>query len=448
MNRFESVTKPLMWFMTLLLVALVSGCGGGGGGKDPILGAGGAVAIPAAPVLAIPAGAIVPGGVCSVAASATIPTVSSTNPTNGNQVVTTSTTGVAGSGKLITATFSLAMTGTTINATTFSIGPSAGGATLVPASVTYDAPSKVGTLTTSAPLAVNTSYTVVITQGATSDAGIPINCSYSWSFKTAATAAASPSPVNLRTASTYGTFGGSAGMTNTGNLTQINNGDIGTIATGNSSITGFHEKTGLLIADDHYTDTLGANSGTVSGSIYTCTNSTTGANSGGVNATECALATQARLDAQTAYGFLAAMPSNGVLAGNLAGTTIHPGVYTNATSVMIQGGDLTLDALGDANAIFVFQIGSTLLVGGPGATAPQSIILANGAQAKNVFWQVGTTATINAAGGGTMVGTIISSSGVIFSTAANTTIVTLNGRALSLVASVTMVDTVINVPAP
>src|SRR5450830_556106 len=448
MSRFESVTKPLMWFMTLLLVALVSGCGGGGGGKDPILGAGGAVAIPAAPVLAIPAGAIVPGGVCSVAASATIPTVSSTNPTSGIQVVTTSTTGVAGSGKLITATFSLAMTGTTINATTFSIGPSAGGATLVPASVTYDAPSKVGTLTTSAPLAVNTSYTVVITQGATSDAGIPINCSYSWSFKTAATAAASPSPVNLRTASTYGTFGGSAGMTNTGNLTQINNGDIGTIATGNSSITGFHEKTGLLIADDHYTDTLGANSGTVSGSIYTCTNSTTGANSGGANATECALATQARLDAQTAYVALAAMPSNRVLAGNLAGTTIHPGVYTNATSVMIQGGDLTLDALGDANAIFVFQIGSTLLVGGPGATAPQSIILANGAQAKNVFWQVGTTATINAAGGGTMVGTIISSSGVIFSTAANTTIVTLNGRALSLVASVTMVDTVINVPAP
>jgi hypothetical protein len=115
---------------------------------------------------------------------------------------------------------------------------------------------------------------------------------------------------------------------------------------------------------------------------------------------------------------------------------------------MIQGGDLTLDALGDANAIFVFQIGSTLLVGGPGATAPQNIILAGGAQAKNVFWQVGTAATINAAGGGTMVGTIISQTGIVFSTAANTTLVTLNGRALSLVASVTMVDTVINVPAP
>src|SRR5450830_526753 len=436
MNRFKSVTKPLMWLMTLLLVTLVAGCGGGGGGKDPIPGAGGAIAI-----VTVPPGAIAPGGVCAVAASATIPTISSTDPTNGNQVATTSTTGVAGNGKLITATFSLAMSPTTINATTFSIGTSAGGAALVPASVTYDATSKVGTLTTSAPLATNTSYTVVITQGATSATGTPINCSYSWSFKTAATAAASPSPVNLRTASTYGTFGGSAGMTNTGILTVIN-GDIGTIATGTSSVTGFHDTEG-----DIFTET-GANVGDVTGTIRTCTTSTTGPNHASVNASYCALATQARLDAQTAYVALAAMPSNGVLAGNLAGTTIHPGVYTNATSVMIQGGDLTLDALGDPNAIFVFQIGSTLLVGGPGATAPQSIILANGAQAKNVFWQVGTTATINAAGGGTMVGTIISSSGVIFSTAANTTIVTLNGRALSLVASVTMVDTVINVPAP
>src|SRR5450830_1948091 len=436
MNRFKSVTKPLMWLMTLLLVTLVAGCGGGGGGKDPILGAGGAIAI-----VTVPPGAIAPGGVCAVAASATIPTISSTDPTNGNQVATTSTTGVAGNGKLITATFSLAMSPTTINSTTFSIGTSVGGVALVPASVTYDATSIVGTFTTSAPLAVNTSYTVVITQGATSATGIPINCSYTWSFKTAATAAASPSPVNLRTASTYGTFGGSAGMTNTGILTVIN-GDIGTIATGTSSVTGFHDTEG-----DIFTET-GANVGDVTGTIRTCTTSTTGPNHASVNASYCALATQARLDAQTAYVALAAMPSNGVLAGNLAGTTIHPGVYTNATSVMIQGGDLTLDALGDPNAIFVFQIGSTLLVGGPGATAPQSIILANGAQAKNVFWQVGTTATINAAGGGTMVGTIISSSGVIFSTAANTTIVTLNGRALSLVASVTMVDTVINVPAP
>jgi hypothetical protein len=242
-------------------------------------------------------------------------------------------------------------------------------------------------------------------------------------------------------------------MTNTGNLTIID-GDIGTISTANASITGFHERAGIVLTDDAYTDTLGANSGTVTGSIYTCTNSTTGPNSAvnlapaTYNAADCALATQGRLDAQTAYIALAAMPSNGPLAGNLAGTTITPGVYTNATSVLIQGGDLTLDAQGDANAVFVFQIGSTLTVGGPGVAFPQSIILTGGAQAKNVFWQVGTSAIINAAGGGTMVGTIIANSGVVFSTLGNVAVLTLEGRALSLVSSVTMVNTVINVPEP
>jgi Ice-binding-like len=122
-------------------------------------------------------------------------------------------------------------------------------------------------------------------------------------------------------------------------------------------------------------------------------------------------------------------------------------VYTaGAGSFKIEGGNLTLDAQGNANATWVFQMASTLTVGGPGAAFPQSVILANGAQAKNVFWQVGSAATINAAGGGTMVGTIISQSGVSISTAGNTTIVTLNGRALSLNASVTMVNTVVNVP--
>ncbi len=125
------------------------------------------------------------------------------------------------------------------------------------------------------------------------------------------------------------------------------------------------------------------------------------------------------------------------------------GVYTAAAGCfMIQGGDLTLDARGDANAVCVFQMATTLTVGGPGATAPQSIILVNGAQSKNVFWQVGSAATINAAGGGTMVGTIISQAGAAFSTVGNTTVVTLNGRVLSLGASVTLVNTVINVPAP
>jgi len=232
-------------------------------------------------------------------------------------------------------------------------------------------------------------------------------------------------------------------MTNTGTLTVIN-GSIGTTATGTSTVTGFHDTVG-----DIYTETP-ANIGAVNGTIYTCTNSTTGPTSAGVNAANCAIATQARLDAQTAYLALQAMPPGANPGANLAGLTLAPGVYTApGGSFLIEGGlDLTLDAQGDANAVWVFQMATTLTVGGPGAAAPRSVILAGGAQAKNVFWAVGTFATINAAGGGTMVGTIISQAGASFSTAGNTTIVTLNGRVLSLGASVTMVDTVINVPAP
>ena len=70
----------------------------------------------------------------------------------------------------------------------------------------------------------------------------------------------------------------------------------------------------------------------------------------------------------------------------------------------------------------------------------------NGALAKNVFWYVGTAATINGAGGGVMVGTIIANAGVTFSTAGNAAQTVLNGRAISLVASVTMVNTTVNVP--
>jgi len=161
------------------------------------------------------------------------------------------------------------------------------------------------------------------------------------------------------------------------------------------------------------------------------------------------IATQAATDTLTAYNAIspASMPGGtDPGAGQLGGLTLTPGIYKAAGgSFLFTGSDLTLDAQGDANAIWVFQMASSLTVGGP--AAPRNIILTNGAQAKNVFWYVGTAATINAAGGGTMVGTIIASAGVTFSTAGNSAVTTLNGRALALSASVTMVNTVINVPA-
>ena len=252
-----------------------------------------------------------------------------------------------------------------------------------------------------------------------------------WSFTAGPASGNCLAPVALGSAAPFGAFGGTAGMTNSGTLTVIN-GDIGTIATGTSSITGFHDTAG-----DIYTETP-ANIGTVNGMIFTCTNSTTGPNSAGPNAANCNIAKQARLDAQTAYLALAGMPAGANPGANLGGLTLAPGDYTAAAGrFMIQGADLTLDAGGNANAVWVFQMATTLTVGGPGATAPQSVILVNGAQAKNVFWQVGSAATINAAGGGTMVGTIISQAGAAFSTVGNTTVVTLDGRVLSLGASVT-----------
>jgi hypothetical protein len=86
---------------------------------------------------------------------------------------------------------------------------------------------------------------------------------------------------------------------------------------------------------------------------------------------------------------------------------------------------------------------SSLTVGTP--VASRSVILINGAQAANVYWQVGSAATINGAGGGFMAGTIIANAGMTFSTAGNATLTTLNGRALGLFAAVTMVNTVVNV---
>jgi Ice-binding-like/Bacterial Ig-like domain len=343
----------------------------------------------------------------------------------------------------------LRLDATTVNSATFTVtGPAPELAAVVAASVVLDAATgTIATLTPHGPLVEGETYTATIMGGADGvrDLAIPANemlSNFKWEFTAGAATADCVAPIILASIAASGTFGGTAGMTNSGILTVVN-GDIGTIATAPSSITGFHDTAG-----DVYTESP-SDVGAVNGTIFTCTHSTTGPNAGAENAANCKIATQARLDAQSAYLQLQGLPPGANPGGNLAKLTLAPGVYTApAGSFLIQGGDLTLDAMGDANAVWVFQMATTLTVGGPGAAAPQSIVLAGGAQAKNVYWQVGTAATINAGGGGTMVGTIIAGAGATFSTARNTAIVTLNGRALSLGASVTLVDTVINVPAP
>ncbi len=262
------------------------------------------------------------------------------------------------------------------------------------------------------------------------------NASYTFTINANTTLVAnfaSTGPViYLGTAATFGSFGGSAGITNQGIFTQIN-GDIGTTAA-STLVTGFHDTGGNV-----YTQTP-LNMGTVNGTIF-CAPPAPG------TAPNFAIAQQALADATAAFNYLAGLPGGSDPgAGELGGLVLAPGTYTSASGTFkITSSDLTLDAQNNPNAIFVFQMAQSLTVGGPGL--PRSIILVNGAQAKNVFWQVGSAATINGTGGGTMVGTIIAYSGVTFSTAGNVILTTLNGRALSLNASVTMVNTIINVPS-
>jgi hypothetical protein len=102
-------------------------------------------------------------------------------------------------------------------------------------------------------------------------------------------------------------------------------------------------------------------------------------------------AAQAQIDLTTAYNTLAGLPcppANAIVA-DLGGTTKPAGVYCTASGIGVTG-VLTLDGGGDPNATFVFQAGSSLTTAG-------DIVLINGAQAKNVYWQVGSSATIGTA---------------------------------------------------
>jgi hypothetical protein len=124
----------------------------------------------------------------------------------------------------------------------------------------------------------------------------------------------------------------------------------------------------------------------------------------------------------TAYNDLFALPAGATKTGELGGTTLFPGIYTApATSMSVSSGNLTLDAQGDTNAVWIFQIGSTLDVS-------TQIILINGAQAANIFWGVGSSATID----GVMQGNILALTSITMNTSAS-----LIGRAQALNAAVT-----------
>jgi hypothetical protein len=137
-----------------------------------------------------------------------------------------------------------------------------------------------------------------------------------------------------------------------------------------------------------------------------------------------AVAAQAQLDLTTAYNALVALPCGTVIGtADIGATTKTAGVYCSGSTIGVTGA-LTLDGGGDANATFVFQAGS-------GLTGVGTIVLINGAQAKNVWWQVGSSATIGV--GSAWKGNILAFSSITLNDN-----VTLIGRALARNGAVTL----------
>lgn len=184
--------------------------------------------------------------------------------------------------------------------------------------------------------------------------------------------------VGLGTAATYSVLGGQT-VTNTGPSTL--SGDLG-VSPG-SAIVGFPPGT-----------------------------------AGGASHAADAPAAQAQSDLVIAYDDAAGRAATSVVAGDLVGQTLTAGVYKSTSSLAVSGA-LTLDGQGNPNAVFIFQVASTLVT----ASASQINVL-NGAQACNVFWQVGSSATLGT--NSSFKGTIMALTDITVTTGA-----VVQGRALA-----------------
>jgi len=205
--------------------------------------------------------------------------------------------------------------------------------------------------------------------------------------------AAAATAAGLGTATSFAVLGGST-VTNTG--PSVINGDLG-VSPG-SAVVGFPP--GVVIGTIHAAD---------------------------------AVAAQAQADTTTAYNDLAGQACDDNLTDqDLGGKTLTSGAYCFDSSAQLTG-DLTLDAEGDPNAVFIFQIGTTLTT-----ASGSNVNLINGAQPCNVFWQVGSSATLGTTTD--FVGTVIALTSITANTAA-----TVDGRLLARNGATTLDSNVITI---
>lgn len=284
-----------------------------------------------------------------------VPIVVSTNPQNKD-------TGVA-LNKVIIATFNTAMDSTTFSALSYTVKE---GVNLVAGSIVYSSNSV--SFTPNSQLLPNTNYVATIYKSVKSAAGINMDSDYVWTFKTLTKFG--PQPPDLKGVERFGIISG-VGVRNNAGASVINNLDVGIYPGARSSIVGFPPAT------------------IVNGNLYAADDA----------APIPAMLLQAKNDLTAAYLYAegAISPAPTTVSGDQGGKTLAPGIYKSTSTLLIQNGDLTLDAQGNPNAFWIFQIASDFTtIGGSPYPSPAggNVILTGGAQAKNVFWQVGSSATL------------------------------------------------------
>jgi len=142
------------------------------------------------------------------------------------------------------------------------------------------------------------------------------------------------------------------------------------------------------------------------------------------------VAAQAQADLTIAYNDAAGRPGAIAATADIGGKTLPPGLYQAPVSLAITG-NLTLDAQGDRNAVWIFQMASTLTAANNG-----QVILINGAQACNIFWQVGSSATLRT--NSVVKGNILAAASITLQTGAR-----LDGRALARDGAVTLDNNIV-----